>query len=134
VTLLSTAPGRRRSLAVFACAIVALGSAHAVAPFTFPSGQLKNEPLKQETTMRGQKLTAYHPERAEIHRKSPKEMPASYERQREGNQKPAPRPAPFRYAGPGGGKPIRVKDRWDARQLARDRTLLPDRRGDYRSY
>jgi hypothetical protein len=132
VSLLTNAPGCLRSLAGFACALVLLASAHAVAPFTFRSGQLKNEPLKEEKTIKGQRLTAYRPEVAAIHRKTPKEMPATYGRKHEGNQKPSLRSAPFRDAGRGGGRPIRVQDRWDALKLAKDRRLLPDRRG--RSY
>lgn len=130
VTLLSAAPRCLRSLAGFACAIVLLASAHAVAPFKFPSAQLRNEPLKEEKSIKGQKLTAYHPESAAIHRKSPKEMPANYSRPQKGNHKTAPRPAPLRYA-KGGGKPARTHDKWDADQLARNPSLLPSRRGNY---
>jgi hypothetical protein len=128
VTLLSTASGCLRSLAGFACAVALLTSAYGVAPFTFPSGQSKSEGLKEAKTIKGQKLTAYRPEPAQIHRKSPKEMPANFERPREGNEKPAPRPAPFHYL-KGNGRPIHVSDRWDKMMLARDRSLLPDRRG-----
>jgi hypothetical protein len=128
VILLSTAPACRRWLAGFACAIALVTGAQAVAPFRFPTGQKNNQPLREEKSMKGYKLTAYRPERAAIHRKGPKEMPASYSRPIKGNQRPASRPAPFRYVSKGEGKPIRVNDRWDPARLATDRNLLPDRR------
>jgi hypothetical protein len=119
-------------LAGLAIAGVLLASSHAVAPFTFPSGQKQNDPLKEGKTIKGEKLTAYRPETAAIHRKGPKEMPANYSRPIVGHQKPSTRPPPFRYLGGAGGRPLHVSDRWDAVMLARDRSLLPDRRGPYR--